>query len=359
MDGELPPGWYLFPRRFPVGTAPAITSVNSKTIDAGGTQVITVTATGTYPIAFSISGGANATSFTLDPYSGALTFVNASVDGSYSVTVEATNSFGADTQSVSVTVSGGGPAPPYTASAVHFDDASFLRIAGLSSADSPYLTFFTFFRIEGMIAGHSQAPIIDFYPAGDEDTIAISIQGRIYFQFDNNGAGHLGGGYDWASALGLVGINDGIWHSLLISFDFDHPSGEKLCAVVLDRVPLTPLTVLDTSGEAFPFAFNGAPVGTPDTFDDFPTIAPQDQCLYQVRPGVKIVQSDGTILDADLNNFVTADNKPVDPAIATAAYGTAAILYDGDATGYAVNQGNGGVAVLTGALTNASSSPSD
>lgn len=256
---------------------------------------------------------------------------------------------------------GGGGGGSYVAKAVHFDDSSFLRIAGLSSADSPFATYCTFFRVRGTNPGGS-AVLIDFYPAGDEDVITITGDGAIYMGFDNNGAGHLGGMVAWSSANGLVPLDEGdggAWHSLLISFDFDHPQGSKNLAVMLDRTLLAPFLFADSSGEAFPFAFNAAPVGTPDTTEDYPTLAPMDLSVYQLFVGTKIVQSDNTILSADVANFLTSNNKPVDPAVAALAYGTQSVLYAGDSVGFATNQGNGGSSSLTGALTNATTSPSD
>lgn len=361
MSDEGRAGWYLFPRRAAVGTAPSITSANTKTIAAGGTPVETVTATGTYPIAYSIIGGANAASFTVDPYNGNLSFVNAATAGSYSVTVEATNSFGQDTQAVTVTVSGGGGA--YTAEAVHIDDATFLKIDSLTAADSPYLTFALFFRCTpAWINVASSFALIDFYPAGDEDIIGFNpavMAAKFSASFDDNPGNGQSFAYD-ATGTPTPSVFDSSWHSLVVSMDFNHDGNAKLGAAYLDRVLQAPG---GSSGHddkpAFSFKFSGAPVGVPDTTEDYPVLPEMDLSVYQLFVGTKIVQDDNTILTADLNNFVTVDNKPVNPATAALAYGSPTILFAGDHTGFATNQGTGGAFTLTGALTNATTSPSD
>jgi hypothetical protein len=72
----------------------------------------------------------------------------------------------------------------------------------------------------------------------------------------------------------------------------------------------------------------------------------------------------GTFIDPSVNGnilkFVDVDGKPVDPAVAAAAFGQQTFLFSGDSTAFATNQGSGGACALTGtALTDASTSPSD
>jgi uncharacterized repeat protein (TIGR01451 family) len=99
-------------------TAPAITSggggaTASTSIPENTTVVTTVTASGTAPITYSIVGGADAAKFTVNPTSGALSFVGApdyetptdsGANNVYDVTVRASNSAGTDDQAIAVTV---------------------------------------------------------------------------------------------------------------------------------------------------------------------------------------------------------------------------------------------------------------
>jgi hypothetical protein len=63
-------------------------------------------------------------------------------------------------------------------------------------------------------------------------------------------------------------------------------------------------------------------------------------------------------VSSNLAKLISA-GKPVDPATAAAAFGQQAFLFSGDASSFANNQGSAGSCVLTGALTNATTSPSD
>jgi len=58
----------------------------------------------------------------------------------------------------------------------------------------------------------------------------------------------------------------------------------------------------------------------------------------------------------NLAKFIAA-GKPVDPATATAAFGAPAVLFSGDASTFATNQGTLGTFTLEGTLTNASTHP--
>jgi hypothetical protein len=73
-----------------------------------------------------------------------------------------------------------------------------------------------------------------------------------------------------------------------------------------------------------------------------------------------LLDGSGDIPLATRRLFRTADGKPVDPAVATAALGTAGtVSLSGDSSGFATNQGTGGAFTTTGTLTNAATSPSN
>jgi hypothetical protein len=146
---------------------------------------------------------------------------------------------------------------------------------------------------------------------------------------------------------------DGSWHSVVIGID----STNLRQAMYIDRV----LTGSAVNG---PDPFSNIPWDTYDVFwmfasdQDTPSTIGDfsDTFVYTNR---QVVQSDGTIAASVLDNFITADNKPVNPATAIAAYGQPALLFSGDASAFAINKGTGGAFTLTGALTNATTSPSD
>src|SRR4051812_21451076 len=63
--------------------------------------------------------------------------------------------------------------------------------------------------------------------------------------------------------------------------------------------------------------------------------------------------------DSDNLAKIVSNGKPVDPAVAVAAFGTPAVFLSGDASTFSTNKGTGGTFTTTGTLTNAATSPSD
>lgn len=105
----------------------------SLSIAAGGTAVTTVTATGHGPITYSITGGADAALFTINPSTGVLTFLDDSAAGTYAVEVTATGRGGlSDTQAISIAVGAGGlpDAPSGFAYLVNADGAYIINADG-------------------------------------------------------------------------------------------------------------------------------------------------------------------------------------------------------------------------------------
>lgn len=58
-------------------------------------------------------------------------------------------------------------------------------------------------------------------------------------------------------------------------------------------------------------------------------------------------------------NFISAAGKPIAPAVAVAAYGTPVLAFYGDTDSWHTNKGSGGGMTENGALTTATTSPSD
>ena len=87
-----------------VGLAPSITSADTADVNTGDTAVITITATGSSPLVFSIVSNPYASLFQIDASTGDLSFVAASVAGDYPVIVRATNPWGRGDQTITVRV---------------------------------------------------------------------------------------------------------------------------------------------------------------------------------------------------------------------------------------------------------------
>ncbi|MEZ4861110.1 MAG: choice-of-anchor D domain-containing protein [Caldilineaceae bacterium] len=120
--------------------APTITSGGSVSIPENTTVVTTVTASGTAPITYSIVGGADVALFTIDPNTGALSFItapdfenpaNSGGDNVYDVTVRASNSAGTDDQAIAVTVTDVPGDTAVTLPAKAFLQGAYVKAAGL------------------------------------------------------------------------------------------------------------------------------------------------------------------------------------------------------------------------------------
>lgn len=59
----------------------------------------------------------------------------------------------------------------------------------------------------------------------------------------------------------------------------------------------------------------------------------------------------------NLSKFIEADGKPVNPAVAEAAFGAPTYRFSGPASGIAHNLGNGGDFTKTGPVTDATPGP--
>ena len=126
-------------------TAPTITGGGgganaTVSIPENTTVVTTVTASGTAPITYSIVGGADAAKFTINPNTGALSFVTApdyeaptdnGSDNIYDVTVRASNSAGTDERNFAVTVTDMAGDTTVTLPVKLFLQGPYLQAAGM------------------------------------------------------------------------------------------------------------------------------------------------------------------------------------------------------------------------------------
>lgn len=129
----------------PPAVAPTITSSDTFNAAENQTAVGTVTATGTAPITFSITGGADQALFAIDSGTGVLTFLvapdfedpqDAGANNVYNLTVTATNAGGATNQNVAVTVTDVAEPPIVSPAAWHrFNTGITVTGAGVSQWD--------------------------------------------------------------------------------------------------------------------------------------------------------------------------------------------------------------------------------
>lgn len=247
-----------------------------------------------------------------------------------------------------INAGGGGGGTPYTASAVHFDGSTYLTNDSLTApSDTALLTFVTWFKTTQNV-GEATLFVVD------PDNAVVP-----YFDF---AGGHLNletaalpnpASFEVQTA---DAFNDGQWHCVI--FSFDGTSGPPTnYSVYIDDAPASMIVGGDLGTRPFSVLGNGLKVqiGFDDT--DAQGYYIGDVADYRIFYGVSIL--DGTDIPvASRRLFIDANGKPVDPAIATAALGDATIQMTGDATAFATNQGTGGAFTTTGALTDASTSPS-
>lgn len=326
------------------GVAPAITSADTADVATGDTAVITVTATGSPTVVFSINGGTDASLFTIDQITGDLSFKDDSVDGDYSVRVAASNPYGIATQTITVTVVASG----YTAHAVHFDGSTSLSIASLTASNSGKMSFVLWFKLNGtqldsftpfFVVDPENADAINAFPS---PTASLGI--------DYQGTGGTG-----LSKIKTQSADNALpadtWGCIISAAD----SATGVSKSYLGDVDITGNVFASDTG--FTMAFSGKSFWVnSDSFGDMFT---GDFADMRFMPGTSLLDGGGDIPLATRRLFIDDDGKPVDPATATASLGAPVILFSGNATNFATNQGTGGAFTLTGSLTNASSSPSD
>lgn len=236
----------------------------------------------------------------------------------------------------------------YTASAVHFDGATRLVDASLTTTDN----------------GKATVSVWVYVPAEAEDAGAVFFADPASFVTGSIIYPGVGGlvqdyymgnapGADWMSIDADLPIALGIWRHLLISVD---TAGTPHMAVYVNDATLGAPTANGAIADAA-ITFNGLSF---NVGYDGSAMFVGDMADLQVYPGVSVL-TDGTNTIPEVNRrlFIDASGKPVDPAVAVAELGTPAVLLSGNAAAFVTNQGNGGALTLTGSLTNASTSPSD
>jgi hypothetical protein len=248
---------------------------------------------------------------------------------------------------------GGGP---YTASAVRFDGSASMLNASPTATDvrnclysvwfKPTAGGFVFLQNPDSPSGYN-----NFYLGGGNDNDGLNFEvtnaaGDQYLTVsDRDGNGDP-----------TVPCAYGVWHDILVGFGTDFSSGNKLSQLYLDGVLTTGLT--NDAYPAFDIGFNGIPFYIGDVFGGSGFVGDLAD-LFIKSSANSFFDGNGDIPLATRRLFRSAGGKPVNPTVAVAALGDPLILCSGNNSTFATNRGTGGAFVLTGTLTNASTSPSD
>lgn len=249
------------------------------------------------------------------------------------------------------------PEPPYTASAVHFDGATSLHIASLTATDNPFYSFVGWMKlsqheIDLQPEWFTTDPHGNFSPTLFGNRAIPGDPGFVGFQISDASA------VNSETMQSTASLQPDTWVCVIGSIDANAARKGK---IYLGDVDVTDAAQWNdnSGGNTYPFtvASNGLMFRFGD--DDFGNFWAGDFADWRIMPGVSLLNGSGDIPEATRRLFIDADGKPVDPAVTTAALGAPRILFSGDQTTFATNQGTGGVFTLTGSLTNASTSPSD
>lgn len=244
---------------------------------------------------------------------------------------------------------GGGPPPPYAAKAVNFDtDVSISpSIDGQNIApnSSKVLTSIWFNVPTGSIASFpalyqlrwdTNAHILTAEVGGVNDTDISSV----CYNLSIPQTARID------SPDGAIAENQ--WYNLLFYGSLNFAAGGKTLVQYLNDIAVGAITDnLNPTTISFSNIISAIVLPASNV--------PLEFADLQIYPGVDL---DLTVT-ANRRLFISDTGKPVDPAIAVAALGPPAILFSGNASTFATNQGTGGAFTTTGVITNAATSPSD
>ncbi len=261
----------------------------------------------------------------------------------------------------------GGGGGGYVAKAVQIDGITFLDNAALSSSDGADLSSVIWFKTPTFGAGLSiNRTFWQFDPNGNVTSIS-----SVSHDPSTNGQREIVG---WSGdGTKSFGFSTSTYDPQITPPGTPPDTGPSpfdqwICAIssintttrkgktYFGDTDVTGLLISNTS-DPFSLLFSGIQLYC---FSDGVNFYSGDVSDFRLMPALSLLDGSGDIPLATRRLFIDANGKPVDPAAATASLGTAgAVLFSGDATTFPVNQGTGGPFTLTGALTNASSSPSD
>lgn len=240
----------------------------------------------------------------------------------------------------------------YSADAVHFDgQTTYLKTDSLTCADSGLMSFAFSQRL---VSVGLRTAFFASDPQGNYVTYGL-LQSQLDINWsDSDGSRNFSTA--WREDEEDPVISSGEWVSFLGTVDANKGAGLKVAKYY------TGDTLLELEIEDTQAAFNIVLNGLPFYFGSDGRINSSELEFADVwiAPGQSLLV-DGDIPLATRRKFFDASGKPVylgeSGEIPTGV--APAIFFSGNATGFATNRGTGGAFTLVGALTNASTSPSD
>jgi hypothetical protein len=235
----------------------------------------------------------------------------------------------------------------YHAAAVHYAANTWIKLTAGSLADSHTLTFSGWFKFSDL----SNFPNC-FLVYNNTNGGGVSFEVGFTFNTDLTvDTGGSGSSFHFGSDDGAVSAS--VWNHCLFSVDTNRPAGQKIGFVLLNGTSvLDPANTTD-SDAAFLNDLNGSDI----------IIAGNDNSASNIDQDVADIQFWNNVAvdfsnPANVAKFISA-GKPVDPAVAAAAFGAPTISFIGNAAAWTSQAAAQGFTISGTALTNASTSPSD
>jgi hypothetical protein len=231
--------------------------------------------------------------------------------------------------------------PPYVASAVHLDGATYIDIAAVTATDSGLFAYSGW--LKSTLIGSDVNWVFAFDPFNNQNpfmTILGSLDvaaGTMAFYYQG-----VAGDVEFTTNSGAWPA-DTNWHHIFVFANTNLAT--PTLSFYLDGALVT--TFLSAGGGPFISQFSGIEFSMPDnpSSGHGPPFLIGDIADWWIAPGSS--ETDVTVFRDPITG------KPKNPN----TFPSAAILFSGDATMFATNQGSGGATITTGILTNALTHP--
>jgi hypothetical protein len=238
----------------------------------------------------------------------------------------------------------------YRANAVSFDGANdyLTRGAGLTGAADSKLVTFSFWINKHGSDGATERVLASAHTVGGADNLTRISKGNTDdIGFIGRNTTDTGNAISVTSSANVAEITDG-WVHAMGSFDVSDTAKRHL--FINDVADLA--TVVAYNDTEIEFTLGDWSIGAdPDATNKLNG----DLGDVLLWPGVYVDLS----LEANRRLFVSADLKPIDPAIAIAALGAPLVRLSGPTVDWHTNKGTGGGFTVHGALSDVPNGPSD
>jgi hypothetical protein len=237
---------------------------------------------------------------------------------------------------------GGGGGGDYVAKAVQNWHFNQLLTEPVSIPDDPKGTLSYF-----IYPTEHSFPYAVIFQNGFADTFNLGISVESGWNGTNDvWAGFNDSIYIHAPDDGSGDLSVGERYHVFLSWDFDHPDGEKVAHFWINGVNVNP--VIEDGYDALSVTYNGTIFGIPGSSavvggTPFGNATDPNGYANVIFWAGQTINPSGNL--DKFRDPVTGD--PVDPALAVAAFGDPDGLWSGDKTEFVVNQGTAGVSTLT------------